>query len=153
MRPTRFLPTLLCVLASSFWGVAPGQDATPLDGREGLLFMEMPVVIAAAKREQPTTEAPASVTILAAEEIRRHGYRTLAEALSHVRGFYRTYDRSDEYTDAHCTVGECFQRRPNERRGRPGVCRAETGWRARRGQAVHGTGIPRLVHLRRALHL
>ena len=49
---------------------------------------------------QPVTEAPASVSFVTAEEIARSGYRTLADILRGVRGFYVTDDRNYSYLGA-----------------------------------------------------
>ena len=54
-------------------------------------------VYAASKFVQDVAQAPASVTIVPADEIRRHGYRTLADVLRGVRGFYVTDDRNYRY--------------------------------------------------------
>jgi iron complex outermembrane receptor protein len=62
-----------------------------------LYFQEVPSVYGASKYDQKVTEAPSSVTIITAEEIRRCGYRTLADILRSVRGFYTTYDRNYTY--------------------------------------------------------
>jgi len=62
-----------------------------------LLTLEVPSVYSASKRTQKITEAPAAITIITADEIRKHGYRTLAEALPSVRGFYVSYDRNYSY--------------------------------------------------------
>lgn len=61
---------------------------------EDLMRFEIEPVFGAARRLQPVTEAPASVTIITAEDITRFGYRTIAEILQGVRGFYVTNDRN-----------------------------------------------------------
>jgi iron complex outermembrane receptor protein len=76
--------------------VATSAVAGELSQPEMLLFDE-PVVTAASKRVQGVHEAPSSVTIITREEIHRFGYRTLAEALRSVRGFYGRYDRNYDY--------------------------------------------------------
>jgi outer membrane receptor for ferrienterochelin and colicins len=50
-------------------------------------------VYSASKRTQNSTDAPSSVTVITADEIQKYGYRSLAEILESVRGFYVTYDR------------------------------------------------------------
>ena len=54
-------------------------------------------VYGASGFKQKVTEAPASVTIITSEEIQKHGYRTLADILRNVRGFYVSYDRNYSY--------------------------------------------------------
>jgi len=43
---------------------------------------------------QSNREAPASVTVISANQIRKFGYRTVAEILNTVREFYGSYDRT-----------------------------------------------------------
>ncbi len=51
-------------------------------------------VYTASKHLQSAGDAPSSVTVITADEIQQHGYRTLADILQTVRGFFVTYDRN-----------------------------------------------------------
>jgi outer membrane receptor for ferrienterochelin and colicins len=59
---------------------------------ESVLFEAPPAVETAALYTQTLQEAPANLTVITRQEIRRYGYRTLAEAISNVRGFFITFD-------------------------------------------------------------
>ena len=61
------------------------------------MSIEIDSVYGASGFKQKVTEAPASVTIVTSEEIQKFGYRTLADILRNVRGFYVTYDRNYSY--------------------------------------------------------
>lgn len=93
-------PLLLCsllaipVVASGEQHAALNQDITSL---EQLLNTEVTTVTSASKYQQELTNAPSSVSIITADDIRKNGYRTLAEALNSVQGFYITYDRGYHY--------------------------------------------------------
>jgi outer membrane receptor for ferrienterochelin and colicins len=64
---------------------------------EDLMSIEIDSVYGASGFKQKVTEAPASVTIITSEEIQKFGYKTLADILRDVRGFYVTYDRNYSY--------------------------------------------------------
>lgn len=67
---------------------------------EELMRISVEPVFGASKRVQPVTEAPASVTIVTRDEIARYGYRSLADVLRSVRGFYVISDRNYSYLGA-----------------------------------------------------
>jgi outer membrane receptor for ferrienterochelin and colicins len=57
------------------------------------LFQEIPSVFTASKYEQKVSEAPGSISIVTADEIKKWGYRNMGDILSSLRGFYTTSDR------------------------------------------------------------
>jgi outer membrane receptor protein involved in Fe transport len=58
---------------------------------------DLDLVYSASRYAQQAGEAPASVTIVTASEIREFGYRTLADVLGAVRGFSTRYDLNYDY--------------------------------------------------------
>jgi iron complex outermembrane receptor protein len=60
-------------------------------------LQEVPVVYGASKHDQKVTEAPSSISIVTVDQIKKFGYRTLADILSSVRGFYVNNDRNYGY--------------------------------------------------------
>lgn len=71
----------------------PGETAPP-PSLDSLLGIQVSV---ASKYAQYTRDAPASIAVITSEEIRRFGYRTLAEALRNSAGFYTSSDRNYTY--------------------------------------------------------
>lgn len=70
----------------------PPADPTEIPF-EKLLEMEIPTTKTPSKIEQKITEAPSSVTIIEADEVKKYGHRTLADILRSVPGLHVTYDR------------------------------------------------------------
>src|SRR6187200_3339680 len=101
--PTALAVVALVVLcASTAWGQdATGTPDAPPDlsklSLEQLVDLKIDSVYGASAYLQKVTEGPSSVTIVTAEQIRRYGFRTLADVLRSVRGFYVTYDRNYSY--------------------------------------------------------
>jgi outer membrane receptor for ferrienterochelin and colicins len=85
--------TLALVCALSLSRAAAAQSLTDLS-LEDLMQIDAGQVFGASERLQPAIEAPASVSFITAQEIKRYGYRTLADVLRAVRGVYVTNDRN-----------------------------------------------------------
>lgn len=94
------ISTLFLCLPTSFTGpgTSHAADDDPRDLRtldiEELMTIEVQTVTSASRFRQKVTEAPSSVTVVTSEEIRRYGYRTLADLLRGVRGFTTVSDRN-----------------------------------------------------------
>jgi len=99
LRPAFLSRQLLCVLfllaavARADDGTNRVKDLTELP-IESLMQLEVPTVVAASKFEQKATAAPSSTTVITSDEIKRYGYRTLADLLASVQGFYISNDRN-----------------------------------------------------------
>ncbi|WP_434702667.1 TonB-dependent receptor [Pseudomonas sp. Z1-12] len=91
--PTRYAlhSVCRCLWVSGFWLLSRAvvaQDLTSLPF-EQLLDTE---VVGASQFSQQLTDAPSAVSVVTAEEIRRFGYRTLAEILNNMRGLNIGFD-------------------------------------------------------------
>jgi outer membrane receptor for ferrienterochelin and colicins len=64
---------------------------------EALPQIPIETVFGASRYDQKVTQAPASVSIVTADEIKKEGYRTLAGGLESVRSLYVTDDRNYSY--------------------------------------------------------
>src|ERR1041384_2223005 len=72
------LMPLVCTRVCAAEGL---QNLETPGGIDTLLKIEIPIVTGASKIRQSATEAPSSITVVGAEEIKRYGYRTLADIL------------------------------------------------------------------------
>jgi iron complex outermembrane receptor protein len=59
--------------------------------------MKLEVVVAASKRAEQTRDVPSFVSVVTAADIEEHGYRTLADELKTLAGFYVSNDRNYSY--------------------------------------------------------
>jgi len=57
-------------------------------------------VYSASRHEQNAGEAPSAVTVITRDQIQKYGFRTLADVLRSVRGFFVKYDRNYSYLGA-----------------------------------------------------
>jgi outer membrane receptor for ferrienterochelin and colicins len=74
----------------------PSPDLTQMS-LEQLMQIQVPEVETASKFEQKATEAPADATVIASDEIKKYGWRTLGDLLASVPGFYISNDRDYQY--------------------------------------------------------
>lgn len=98
MRTTQII--LALALAGAAYAEKPAEKAPG-----GLMKLDMdqlstvPLgnVYSASKAKQKAARAPATVTVITALDVRRYGWRNLADILRSVRGFYVTNDRNYSY--------------------------------------------------------
>jgi len=86
----------VCLAGVSEPGEDLQQDLKDLSIEE-LMKIEVATVYGASRYEQKVTEAPSSVSIVTADEIKKYGYRTLSDILRSLRSFHVTYDRNYAY--------------------------------------------------------
>lgn len=88
---------VFCSLSRVCYSESEVSEESGTMSEEMLLFQEIPSVYGASKYEQKVTEAPSSISIITADEIKKYGYRNFAEILQSIRGFHLTYDRIYHY--------------------------------------------------------
>lgn len=91
------LTALVCMALLGLPGLGQSDPHSPAEGKEEILFREIPLVFGASRYDQKVTEAPSSVTLVTADEIKRSGARTLADVLGRATGLFVTYDRNYSY--------------------------------------------------------
>lgn len=96
VRPIRKLIAASLFASAALAGEAPQDDFTNLSIEE-LLNLE---IISASRLGSKTSQAPTSVSILTAKDIRTFGWRTLAEALNSLRGLFTSNDRNYSFLGA-----------------------------------------------------
>src|SRR5882724_11945529 len=75
-------------------GIPQKPSENPELRLEDLTKLEIPTVEGASKYSQKANEAPASVSIITSDDVKKYGYRTLAEILQSVRGLQVSYNRN-----------------------------------------------------------
>jgi iron complex outermembrane receptor protein len=93
------LAALLGLIAASARAGEPAAPPDPPDFTELSLedLLKVKLVYAASRRAQSVGEAPSMVTVVGRDEIDRQGYRTLADLLRAVPGFYVATDHNYTY--------------------------------------------------------
>jgi outer membrane receptor for ferrienterochelin and colicins len=94
LTPIRSLARISLFLIVGATTSCLGQNSTPDLSEASLEQLGNIQVYSASKHLQPSGDAPSSVTVITADQIRDQGYRTLADVLRTVRSFYVTYDRN-----------------------------------------------------------
>lgn len=101
LMPVRLVLVVLLLAISPVRAQAPLASATP-SAPEDLTLSDLggirvDTVNGASKFVQQVIEAPSSVTIITSDQIRKYGYRTLADALNSTPGLYVSNDLSYSY--------------------------------------------------------
>ncbi len=99
----RAVATLLglfaCGSALAQAGLAPAQAGAPQAALENLAIEDLfkLTVSAVSRQAQTLNDAPAAVTVVTAEDIRKYGYRTLGEVIGSIKGTYVSTDRAYQF--------------------------------------------------------
>jgi iron complex outermembrane receptor protein len=89
---TLFLAFLFSIAAEK--ADCAGQEPIPDLSEATLEQLGNVKVYSASKHLQAASDAPSSVTVVTADEIQKYGYRTLADILKTIPGFFVTNDRN-----------------------------------------------------------
>jgi outer membrane cobalamin receptor len=92
-RRKEFQSVLRLLAIFALTATAAAQQGTKDLSEASLEELSNIQVYSASKHMQSASDAPSSVTVITADEIQKYGYRTLADILESVRGFYITSDR------------------------------------------------------------
>jgi outer membrane receptor for ferrienterochelin and colicin len=84
---------IFCGVPASAWAANDFADLS----LEELMQVPVPTITSASRFAQKATDAPASITVITKDEIRRFGYRTLAEVLQSARGLHVTSEGRYSY--------------------------------------------------------
>lgn len=90
---------LLALFGATTSAYAQQQKPTDLGEMsiEDLAQVKVESVYGASKFLQKASDVPSSITVVTADDIQKYGYRTLADILRSVRGFYVISDRNYTY--------------------------------------------------------
>ena len=89
------------IMVSAFALMVRATHASEIDLVELPLEQLLTVsVVSASKFEQSSRDAPSAVQVISREEIRRHGWRTLTEALNTLPGLYASNDKAYDFLGA-----------------------------------------------------
>ncbi|MBD3241317.1 MAG: TonB-dependent receptor [Chitinivibrionales bacterium] len=85
-RQPRYRHVLTCILALVAAAAGEGDTQQVAITGDELLFMEVPTVITASRREQLLSESPVAVYVVTAEDIKYYGATSIPDALRMVPG-------------------------------------------------------------------
>jgi iron complex outermembrane receptor protein len=84
-------------LAAAQQPTPPPKQAVDTISNDLEQLMKIEIVVAGSKRAQDSRDVASSVSVVTAADIKEHGYRTLADVLRTLPGFYVSNDRNYSY--------------------------------------------------------
>lgn len=94
-----YIATVSVIALLSFLTIPPNAVSEEASEEE-LAFMEIEEVVTAAKHMQTVQDAPASITTITDEDIKKYGHRNLIDVVKNVMSFYTYSDRNYDYIGA-----------------------------------------------------